>query len=296
MSIYPEIVRNAMISPTLTLLAYIKPGVYHRYSPDKELMDIIGIGPAIYDVIVEAVKRGVSISKGDLPASKAQLGKLICVTLKKAFTWFGRLDITTLELVTLYPLLASAMSYLKHKGKLSEASLPSTVHMLLTASTKEDALEFYNTIRVMNIESYVRLMDEYGISRGKIEIESYNLYDLLSTLSKERPVYSTIINYSILATIVKECILGYENSHDINYAIIRGYLSLLKNVGQQLGLSTSDIKMVSSMLDKYTTYSKELLKILYGCDKRFRRYSNLISGLPILSNATFIALTLRIRP
>ena len=78
MGAYPEIVRNAVISPTLTLLAYIKPGVYHRYSPDRELMDIIGVGSAIYDVIVEAVERGVKVSRGDIPASSVSLGKLIC--------------------------------------------------------------------------------------------------------------------------------------------------------------------------------------------------------------------------
>ncbi|HIQ03523.1 MAG TPA: hypothetical protein EYH40_03795, partial [Desulfurococcales archaeon] len=178
MSIYPEIVRNAIVSPTLTVLSYIKPGVYHRYSTDRGLLDISGVGAAVYDVIVEAVERGVRVSKGDIPASSVQLGKMLCKVLRRVFSWTGRVDVVSMEMVLLYPLIALTLSYLKYRGLPGESQLYKSMNMFLTASTKSDALEVYSTVKLMGVEEYVNTMEDYGISKGRIEVESYNVYDI----------------------------------------------------------------------------------------------------------------------
>lgn len=296
MSIYPEIVRNAIVSPTLTVLSYIKPGVYHRYSTDRELLDITGVGAAVYDVIVEAVEGGVRVSKGNIPASSIQLGRMLCKVLRRVFAWTGRVDVVAVEMVLLYPLIALTLSYLKYRGLPGESQLYRSINMFLTASTKSDALEVYSTVKLMGFEEYINAMEDYGISKGRIEVESYNVYDIFRALSRSRLVYHSIIDYSITSSTVREITSVYERTGDLNYAIVRGYIALLVSYSGLLGLESSDVKVLKEILSKHTIPSKEVLKLLYSLDRRFRGYSRLVDVLPVLSNATFIALTLSIKP
>jgi len=232
-----DVMVKAQLAACLEVSAYPKPGNVHRLRdyPDTRyehfIAGSVGLGPSIRKAVVNGVRAGA----GKLSLSDIGIGSLIRDTIVriKELHLGGN---THLGIATLFiPLSASAGICMVKYGRLAIAELQRFFDEVVKSTTVFDAVNFFDAARIasagnLGSVSSMGLPDITSDSfREDILRINATLYDLMERSSKWDLIAWEFTNK--LGTCFEvgypSLIKFYEESRDINMAIVHTYLKLL---------------------------------------------------------------------
>jgi len=276
----------------LSGIAYIKPGCMHRFSEERELIDYITLGPKLFNTLNKAVELGEKVALGKIGAPTANIGMLLSDTLKNIG---GRLAKNMVfydsTLVLTMIALASSHALTMYKRNVDESRIERSLKMFLTSSTGKDSSALVHVTRTIGPIPYIALLNQADYTRTKIELEDISLYEIFYALSSKSTSFKSLIDFTLVANIVKAIRKYYETIKDLNNSLVSAYVSLILETPPLPTWARRDLETV---LKEGAMVSKGSAKKLFEIDRKLRRekisFNNL---LPVLTAATAISLILK---
>ena len=276
------VLRKVIGSVHSSAYAYIKPGAMHRYAPGPQpynyVLLALGLSHEIYRLALDFERA----SRGEIGLPDIRIGSLWSRALRQGLMVLGVLP--SLDLISSIIMSSIALAYGYAKREEKASGFLKALYDFLSATTVRDTLELYDTMRKMGY-SEVEELELQGYTRGHIEVEGYKVNDLLRVLSSRHKLFKYTQPYSrVLVEVAEVIVEDYEDTRDLNNAIVRGYLELLVRESKELE------DKVSSILELKVTRTKNGLKALYMLDQELRKSGRSYDYLvPVLTLAISIA-------
>ncbi len=261
-----------------SLYSYIKPGAPHRYSLDNKPYEYMNIGLGLTSLLWDIARDFQRLSRGEIGLPDIRLGSRIDQALKTSLARYGVLP--PVDLVFSIVLSTLTIAYGIVKREESVAGYKKMLDDVLMASTTRDAVEVFEALRRLGYHREVEALELNGISKSSIEVHGYKLPDIFSILEREYVFFKYASPYKKTIIEVSEAIATeYENSRNLNNAVIRGYIELLLKEN----LLKEYKGRVRKIIELKLTRTRNGLKELYKLDKELRgkgyELENLIAPL-----------------
>lgn len=261
-----------------SLYSYIKPGAPHRYSLDNKPYEYMYIGLGLTGLLWDIARDFQRLSRGEIGLPDVRLGSRIDQALKTSLARYGILP--PVDLVFSIVLSASAIAYGMIKREESVTRYKKLLDDVLMASTPRDSVEVFEALWRLGYHREIEVLESNGMSRSSIEIHGYKLPDIFSVLEREYTFFKYASPYrKTLAEISETIATEYENSRNLNNAVVRGYIELVLREDSLREYRDKIRKIVELKL----TRTRSGLKELYSLDKELRgkgyKLENLIAPL-----------------
>lgn len=276
----------------LSGITYIKPGCMHRFSEERELIDYITLGTKLFNTLNKAVELGGKVALGKIGAPAVNIGVLLSDSLKNIG---GRLVKNTVfydsTLALTMIALASSHALTMYKRNVDENRIERSLKMFLTSSTGKDSSALVHVTRTIGPVPYVTLLNKADYTRTKIELEDISLYEIFYALSSKSISFKSLIDFTLIANVVKAIRKYYEKVRDLNSSLVSAYISLILEAAPLPPWARRDLEIA---LKEGAMVSKDSAKKLFEIDRKLRRGKiSFNSLLPILTVATAISLILK---
>lgn len=276
------VLRKVVGSVHLAAYSYIKPGAIHRYSPGIQPYNYVRVALSLLN---EVYRLAVDVSrayKGEIGLPDIRLGQALSRSLREGIVSLGALAPLDMVLSIIFSALALAHGYSRREQKPS--GYLKALYDVLSATTTRDVLEFYDTLRRMGYDE-AEYLELQGYTRGYIEVEGYRLPDIIRSLSNKHKLFNYVQPHNRVIVDVAEIIIeDYETGKDLNNAVVRGYVELLRREENSL------TEKINEALKLKLTRTRNGLKLLYSLDQELRRSGkNFDELVPVLVLAVSIA-------
>ena len=282
-----DVVEKIASSISLSALSYIKPGAPHRYSHHRWVLEYSTIGVTLLGPLAEAVQRGIKIARGDISSRESGVGRLILDSYNAVIQRYGTLPPLS-HFIPALPVLAAASSHtLQYRGRISASALRSSIRSLLIGCRGRELAEVVRRLYNIGDSSIEGALRDSRISEASADAGNINMLDVFEALSKVELAYEELLNPNLILKSSRAMLDHYGKLRDVNSAVVRGYLELLRSVDsipEWLG------RNVDELLKSGAVGTREGFRKLYNLDRKAREESLDLSGLlPTLTLAVYIA-------
>lgn len=233
------IMRSAQLAAVLEVAGWPKPGNVHRTADfidtrfEHFMAGAIAIGPSVRDV----ARRGIRAAQGKLHISEIRIGKYVknAVSEVRQSHEGGN---THLGISLLFiPLAASAGMTHSKMRKVEPFPLRENVMNIMKATTSQDAIDAYDAINLATSAALGQLDGEPAPdlsdknAKAKLAAEEITLYEAMQisskwdNIAKEWATGMEICFETGYPTLIKV----YDETHDINIAIVHTFLTILSS-------------------------------------------------------------------
>lgn len=247
--------------------SYIKPGVPHRLSLDREPELILRTVHSIIGRIYDAALLGLKLRKGEVGYPELGIGQLLSSALKEAYITIGKPPL--LDVVVYVTLLSTPLSYVIDSGKESISEVKYILDRIIQSSRSADLLNFIDGLRAVGYGDIVEDMEVKGFTTKYIELEGLNLSDYIRALTDKLPQLMVLVpGNNLIVDIARNIIEEYEKSRDMNNAIVRAYINLIMERTQ---LPDNVRRMLHESINQGLTLTGKGQRILFEVDKILRK-------------------------
>ena len=247
--------------------SYIKPGVPHRLSLDREPELILRTVHSIIGRIHDAALLGLKLRKGEVGYPELGIGQLLSSALKEAYITIGKPPL--LDVVVYVTLLSTPLSYVIDSGKESISEVKYILDRIIQSSRSADLLNFIDGLRAVGYGDIVEDMEVKGFTTKYIELEGLNLSDYIRALTDKLPQLMVLVpGNNLIVDIARNIIEEYEKSRDMNNAIVRAYINLIMERTQ---LPDNVRRMLHESINQGLTLTGKGQRILFEVDKILRK-------------------------
>lgn len=276
------VLRKVVGSVHLAAYSYIKPGAMHRYSSGPQPYNYVHIALSLSNEVYRLAVDVDRACRGEIGLPDIRLGQTLSRSLREGLVSLGVLAPLDMVLSIIFSALALSHGYSRKEQKPS--GYLKALYDVLSATTIRDTLEFYDTLRRMGY-SEVEYLELQGYTRGYIEVEGYRLIDIIRPLSSKHKLFNYVQPHNRFIVDVAETIIeDYEAGKDLNNAVVRGYIELLRREENSLA------ERLEEALRLKLTRTRDGLRLLYNLDQELRKSGRSFDGLiPVLVLTVSIA-------
>lgn len=251
----------------LSVYATIKPGAIHRLRLDKKIEYYVSNTLSIADFIIEAIKYGEKVRRGDLAATNVGLGRLLAKSLREAYRWLPRNVYPSFIVPQIMYSLAISHSdidsVIRDSGKLIRS-----LDLFLSTPSWKEIKSFIDTLRGVRREDMYEHLSSAGISHIAGIEGSISFRDVFRVLgSKWYAFISLDTKENKVLEYVKKLLEYYKKYGDASSAIIALYLEMVKPK-----LPSWAKPYVEQAFREGLMASKEGSKKLFELDLRLRKH------------------------
>ncbi|MEB3787866.1 MAG: hypothetical protein GSR78_03820 [Desulfurococcales archaeon] len=217
----------------------VKPGGLHRFLSSLEYEVrmqefLVALGHAL-----EAYRRGRELARGARDAGSLGLGHLAGQSIREAMAETGERPLPGLH-VSLITISAAA----GYNGGLQELRirLHRILSTLLYGSSPEDAVELVEGLEAVGAREHVMLLDERGLTPGRIRLNAYTLGNVYEAL--ESVDYGFLVNPRG-ARLLVDAAKAVGEVKSLAEASVRAYLELLTRVNPDLAPPALSLKALA---------------------------------------------------
>jgi len=272
-----EIMLAGQLAAALEVSGYPKPGNVHRTSDlhnvryEHFIAGSVSLGPALR----EATLRGALAAMGKMDLSNVEIGSLILRAVSLMRKWH-RGGNTHLGVILLFiPMSAAAAMSIIEQELFTMKNFRSCFSRLMRASTIKDAVNACEAIILAEPGGLGEISNAPDLSKPdfkeKIVKGNYTLWTIMQVSSRWDNIAKELVT-ELKITLTEgypELIKVYEETRDINVAIVHTYLKILAShpdtfIARNIGLKyTSNIvKAVKIGLKEAESISREAKEIL----------------------------------
>ncbi len=267
MSTIFKTLRNVLQGVYTASFSYIKPGVPHRLTLDREPEIILRTVYGIINKIYEAASLGIKLHKGVIGYPDLGIGQLLSSALKEAYISIGKPPL--IDVIIYTTILSTALSYVIDEGKESISDVKYVSDRIIQSSRDVDLINFIDGLRAVGHGDIVEDLEVKGFTVKYIELEGLNLSDGLRALIDKIPQLEVMIPgndkvIDIAKTIIKE----YERCRDINNAVVKAYIELIMENGT---LPDNIKRLLKESINQGLALTGKGQRILFNIDKELRK-------------------------
>ncbi|MCE4613034.1 MAG: hypothetical protein F7C07_04300 [Desulfurococcales archaeon] len=165
----------------MTLSIPIKPGSYHRFLPTIDFEKRIVEATVMYEYLKEVYRRGYELGRGSRSPRALELGKLLKEVYKRVMEEIEERPLAGLSAAAM--LVSSIVGYSDAASKSVMDALPVAINVALYRGGPADAIEFIEGLEAVGHSELLGRLDEKGLGRSRLAVESRSLGDLFEALS-----------------------------------------------------------------------------------------------------------------
>lgn len=262
---YIQISKELVMGAIIGINAFIKPGGVHRLSPLRYVDEVVcGLLSSI-DHLIEAVKLGDMVRRGEISATAIDYGKLLSSSVRDVYRECGSSHpqyIVPLTVISLAIGLSEVESILQESSKFKRA-----LETINNVSKWSDLKQFIDVLKVIGREDMYDHLQSVGYTQIALLRSGVTFNDLFRVLSSKWKGFTLIDSKeTLMFSYLKRALdlLREYRSHE--QAILAFYIEIIKSsIPQQL------YDKVKSIEQCRFAQVPECLKHMYELDTALRK-------------------------